>query len=51
MIDGLQGKHNLALSLQLEDFLLISEKREIIVSRSLADKIEITAPWPITIID
>ena len=51
MIDGLRGRHNLALSLQLEDFLVISEKREIVMSRSLAEKIEITAPWPITIIN
>jgi thiamine biosynthesis lipoprotein len=51
MIDGLRGHHDLALSLQIEDFLLISENREIIMSRSLAEKIEITVPWPITIID
>jgi hypothetical protein len=51
MIDGLRGHHDLALSLQIEDFLLISEKREIIMSRSMAGKIEIIAPWPVTIID
>ena len=51
MIDGLQSYHGLALSLQIQDYLLISEQREIIVSRSLAEKIEITAPWPIRIVD
>jgi hypothetical protein len=51
MIDGLRGHHDLALSLQIEDFLLISESREIIMSRSLAEKIEITVPWPVTIIN
>jgi thiamine biosynthesis lipoprotein len=51
MIDGLRGYHGLAASLQIQDFLVISEQREIIVSRSLAEKIEITVPWPTTIVD
>jgi hypothetical protein len=51
MIDGLRGHHDLALSLQIEDFLLISENREIVMSRSMAEKIEITVPWPVTIIN
>ena len=51
MIDGLQGYHDLAFSLQIQDYLVISEQREIIISRSLAEKIEITAPWPITIVN
>lgn len=51
MIDGLHGHHDLALSLQIQDYLVISEQREIIVSRSLAEKIEITVPWPTTIVD
>ena len=51
MIDGLRDNHRLASSLQIDDFLVIGEKREIIVSRSLAEKIEITAPWPVTIIN
>ncbi len=51
MIDGLQSHHSLALSLQIQDYLLISEQRQIIVSRSLAGKIEISAPWPIKIVN
>jgi hypothetical protein len=51
MIDGLRGHHDLALSLQIEDILLISENREIVMSRSMAEKIEITVPWPVTIVD
>jgi thiamine biosynthesis lipoprotein len=51
MIDGLRNSRNLALSLQIDDFLVIGENREIVVSRSLADKIKITAPWAITIIN
>jgi len=51
MIDGLRNSRNLALSLQIDDFLVIGENREIVVSRSLADKIKITAPWPVTIIN
>jgi len=51
MIDGLRGHRDLVLSLQIEDFLLISEKREIVMSRSLAEKLEIMVPWPVTIVD
>lgn len=51
MIDGFRGHHDITSSLQIEDFLVISEKREIIISRSLAATIEITVPWPITVID
>jgi len=51
MIGGLRDNHDLALTLQIEDFLVISENREIVMSRSLSEKIEITAPWPVTIIN
>jgi thiamine biosynthesis lipoprotein len=51
MIDGLRDNHELALTLQIKDFLVISEHREIVMSRSLAEKIEITVPWPTTIIN
>ena len=51
MIDGIRHSRELAMSLQIDDFLVIGENREIMVSRSLADKIKITAPWPITIIN
>jgi thiamine biosynthesis lipoprotein len=51
IIDGPRGDRNLALALQLSDFLVIGENKEIVVSRDLAEKIEITVPWPITIIN
>jgi len=50
MIDGFKDHRRLARSLQIRDFLIISEAREIVVSQSLAEKIEITVPWPTTIV-
>ena len=50
MIDGFKDYRALAGSLQIRDFLIISEAREIVVSQSLAKKIEITVPWPTTIV-
>ena len=51
MIDGLRKNSNLALSLSISDFLIISESREILASRSLFEKLEISAPWPIKIVN
>ena len=51
MIDGLRKNSNLALSLSISDFLIISESREILASRSILDKLEISAPWPIRIVN
>ena len=50
MIDGLRKSRELALSLEVDDFLIISESREILVTRSFFDKLEINAPWPIKIV-
>ncbi len=51
MIDGFNTAPDLASSLQVNDFLLISDQREILVSRSLADKIQIRVPWPLKIVN
>lgn len=51
MIDGLRKTVDLALSLGIDDFLIVSESREILVSRSLFDKLEINLPWPVKIVN
>ena len=51
MIDGMRRPRELAQSLAIDDFLIISEAREILISRSFAQKVEITSRWPTTIID
>ncbi len=51
MIDEIHKNGDLALSLGVDDFLIISESREILVSRSFVDKLEINASWPIKIVN
>jgi len=51
MIDGQRKTGNLALSLSINDFLIISESREMLASRSFFEKLEINAPWPIKIVN
>jgi len=51
MIDGLQRHRELSQSLGIKDFLVISESREIQISQSLAQKIDILTRWPVIIID
>jgi len=51
MIDGQRKSANLALSLEVDDFLIISESREILASRSFLDKLQIKAPWPTKIVN
>ena len=51
MIDGFRGHRSLALALEVDDFLVISDKREILMSQSLAEKIEIRVSWPVTIVN
>ena len=51
MIDGLRKSRELALSLAVDDFLVISESRQMLLSRSFADKLEIRAPWPVKIVN
>jgi len=47
----IEGSQNLAKALQIADFIVISETREIMLSQSLANKIKIAVSWPTTIIN
>jgi len=51
MIDGMRRPRELSKALEIDDYLIISEAREILISRSFAQKVEITSRWPTTIID
>lgn len=51
MIDGLHRHRELSQALGIKDFLIISESREIQISQSLAQKIDILTHWPVIIID
>lgn len=51
MVDGMRRPRELAKSLAIDDFMIISEAREILISRSFAQKVQILSRWPTTIID
>lgn len=51
MIDGMRNPGDLALSLGIEDFLVVGETREMLASRSFAGKIDINAPWKMQIVN
>ena len=51
MIDGMRKYSDLTLSLDIDDFLIISESREILVSRSFAEKLDINVAWPLKIVN
>jgi thiamine biosynthesis lipoprotein len=51
MIDGIERHRQLSASLGIGDYRVIGESREIIISRSLAQKIDLLVRWPTTIID
>jgi hypothetical protein len=51
MIDGVNNHRSLAKSLGIKDYLIISEDKKIIITRSFAQKIDITSDWPIIFID
>ncbi len=51
MIDGLRKPADLALSLGIEDFLIVGESRELLASRSFAGKLEIRVPWQLQIVN
>ena len=51
MIDGLKNSHSLAQSLDINDYMIVSNDQEIIISRSLADKLEIISDLPVRIVD
>ncbi len=51
MIDGMRKSAELALSLGIDDYLVVGAARDLLVSRSFADKLEISAPWQIQIVN
>lgn len=51
MIDGMRRPRALAKALEIDDFLIVGEAREILISRSFAQKVEILSHWPTKIID
>ena len=51
MIGGLESPGPLAQSLGVGDYFIVSEDREILISRSLADKLEMIVDLPVRIID
>ena len=51
MIDGVDNHRSLAKSLGIKDYLIVSEDKKIIITRSFAQKIDITVDWPVIFID
>ena len=51
MIDGINNHRSLAKSLGVKDYLIVSEDKKIIITRSFAQKINITSDWPVLIVD
>ncbi len=51
MIDGFRKYRELSRSLHVGNFLIISEAREILISRSLVEQVQMVTNWPVTIVD
>ena len=51
MIDGLQEYAELARALQIDDYLVIGESGQILVSRSWSKKVRIILPWDTKIVN
>jgi thiamine biosynthesis lipoprotein len=51
MIDGINNHRSLAKSLGIKDYLIISQDRKIIITRSFAKKINLTSHWPVILVD
>ena len=51
MIDGLENHRSLAVSLGISDYLIVSDDRQILVTKSFASKIEWISDMPVSIID
>lgn len=51
MIDGMQAHAELARALQIDDFLVIGEPGQILVSRSWSEKVRIFLPWDTKIVN
>ena len=51
MIDGAGSPQQLSRALGIEDYLVIDDARQILISRSFAQKVQILTKWPVRIID
>jgi len=51
MIDGIHNSRELALSLGITDYLIVGENRQILVTRSFADRLQIDDGWDVKIIN
>lgn len=51
MIDGIDNHRTLAKSLGITDYLMVSQDRKIMMTRSFANKIDLTSQWPVTLLD
>jgi thiamine biosynthesis lipoprotein len=51
MIDGMRNYRELSQSLQVTNFLIVSDAREILLSRALSERVRMIAKWPVTIVD
>ena len=51
MIDGATRHRELGRSLGIDDYLVVTEDRRILVSHSLAARLEIRSRWPVSIVD
>jgi thiamine biosynthesis lipoprotein len=51
MVDGVNGHKLLSDALGIDDYLIITEAREILSSRSMAEKLDFTTHWPIKIVN
>jgi FAD:protein FMN transferase len=51
MIDGIENHQNISKQLGIDRFLIIDNKKRIIVSRNLFDHLEFQTNWPVTVID
>jgi FAD:protein FMN transferase len=51
MIDGAQHHRRLTAALAIDDYLVVRESREILISHSLAQKVRILTQWPVIIVD
>ena len=51
MIDGFRQYRSLTESLQFTDFLLLNEAKQILVSRSMLDRLQLKTNWPVKIVN
>ena len=51
MVDGMRQPREQSKALAVENFLVISDSREIMISQALAGRIELLSRWPVTILE